>query len=506
MRKLFVLFAIFISIMVGIITAQAAYGIRLYLDGEELESDVLPIIINERTMVPVRVIFEKLNADVEWNQEKYEVHITAPGSDIVFHIGSNTAYLNGNEVVLDAVPVILHDRTLVPIRFVSESLGYKVSWDDLTKAVFINSPETIKSEAVSDICSVTAEDDNVVEIRLTKALKPRVSTVDNPFRLVLDFDNTTLSISDGKNTLGNDCVTEVRWALHELYSRVVIEFNGEHEYEINGMGTDVLSISVQDNKDDSSEEVTEPDSSADALPEGENTESENTDNGSINLVPEDFEPLPEFEQMLIVIDAGHGGKDVGALARDENGEILLDSNGKYLLQEKHVNLVIAQKIRDRLQAMGIRVLMTRDDDTFTGTNKENLMARCDLANENNATLFVSVHNNSAESPKATGTEICYTEESDGSYGITSKVLANNILPYLVGATGLQNRGIINRPNLVVLKNTAMPAVLLECAFISCETDRDVLLSEEKLNDIADGVAMGIVKSMKQIATNMKAYR
>lgn len=493
MKKIILIFLLLAASLVTVISAQAAFGIKLYIDGNEIECEVSPMIINDRTMVPVRVLFENFDADVEWDAAASQVHITARETDIVFTIGSKIAVVNGNNVTLDAAPMILRDRTLVPIRFVSENLGCKVSWDDVTKSVFITSPE---EEAVSDIKLIEAiegKKNTIVRIKLTEGVAPVITTASAPFRIILDFEKTSLSIKDGKNHLSDKYITEIRWASHDGYSRVVIETSGEQPYEISGEGTSDVEITVGNgtaDTDSSFDEVTEPE---------ENEEQEEQKN---QAAQEELVPLPEFENMLIVIDAGHGGKDVGALAKDENGETLVDSNGNPLLVEKDVNLAISLKIRDRLQEKGIRVLMTRDDDSFTGTNKENLMARCEIANENNATLFVSVHNNSAVSPKATGTEICYTEESTGANGITSKELAQNILPYLTEATGLTDRGIVNRPNLVVLKNTAMPAVLLECGFLTCETDRKVLMDDNKLNDIAEGVATGIIKSMKQIAKNM----
>ena len=145
--------------------------------------------------------------------------------------------------------------------------------------------------------------------------------------------------------------------------------------------------------------------------------------------------------------------------------------------------------------------MIRDDDLKKNPSMDKLSNRCDYANKMGATLFLSVHNNAAASPDATGTEVCYTEASDGSYGVTSKQFANNVLPLLVEATGLRNRGIVNRPNLYVLKYTDMPAILLECGFLTCETDREVLMDDDKLDEISKAVAKGIIKTLKQIDSN-----
>lgn len=509
MKKLLLTLLLLVTLLMTVTTAHAAFGIKLYINGAEVECEVAPRIINDRTMVPVRVIFENLDAKVEWDPELYQVQIDSEDTEIVFTIGSKTAKVNGKKVSLDAAPMILHDRTLVPIRFVSENLGYKVSWNDATKSVFITAPEPPKPDYVSDVLSVDTTDeeyDTLVVIKLTEGVKPKVMTLEEPFRIILDFYNTSLSTKDGKLPLGNIYISEVRWALHEEYSRIVIETNGEQPYEITGAGTDKVKIRVG-SKDSVPVEPEDEEEDKISSDKGDSNKNDKNDNANTNESDEDITDteeeiqmveIPAFEDMIIVIDAGHGGKDVGAVAKDDSGNTIVDSDGEPVLTEKDLNLYIAQKIRDILEDNDVTVLMTRDDDTFEGTNMENLVARAELANENNAMLFVSIHNNSAASPNATGTEICYTEQSSGRYGITSKGLAKNILPLLVKATGLTNRGLVNRPNLVVLKYTGMPAVLIECGFLTCETDREVLMDTDKLDDIAQAVSDGIIKSMKEI--------
>ena len=493
MKKILSFLIMLIVLVTLVQAAHAAVGIKIYIDGAEIECEVPPRIINDRTMVPARVVFENLDANVEWDSANYQVHIDAPDAYIVFTIGDKSAILNGKTVTLDAAPMILHDRTMVPIRFVSENLGYDVDWHDATKSVFITSPQP-EEEYVSDVLSVDTVDKrystNVV-IKLSEGVEPKVSTLGEPFRIILDFYNTSLSTKDGKLSLGNIHINEVRWAMHEDYSRIVIEASGDMPYEIIGDGTRTITVKVGD-KDTTPDSTVDNSDIGDEPEEDEDTTEETEDTEDEDIV------IPAFEDMVIVLDAGHGGKDVGAVAKDDNGNDIVDTDGYPVLTEKDLNLYIAQKVRYFLKKSGVTVLMTRDDDTFVGTNKENLLARCDFANQNNATLFVSIHNNSAASPKATGTEICYTEESSGKYGITSKSFAQNVLPLLVDATGLTDRGLVNRPNLVVLKNTTMPAILIECAFLTCEKDRQVLMDTDKLDEISEAIAEGIVMTMEEI--------
>ncbi len=478
-----IIFALLIIVPLLIVTAAYAdFGIRLYINGNEIQSDVPPMIINDRTMVPARVVFENLNAAVDWNSDTRQVTVKSDGgTNIVLTIGEKQATVGGKTVTMDVAPMILSDRTMLPIRFVSENLGYDVDWNPTSKSVYISEPQPRYTNEIKSVDINDGENSSSVVIKLASAANPQVMTLESPYRIVLDFAAASINGRDTDKTVDGVYISKLRWALHDDYSRIVIEPNGNREYEITGSGTDSITVRVSGGTADA---VTP--SKPDEKPPAENP---GTNTGTA---------IPVTGEYIVAIDAGHGGKDVGAIAKDENGDTITDSNGNPILTEKTVNLYIARKIRDNLVAKNVKVIMTRDDDTFVGTNMENLLARAEMANNGGAQLFVSVHNNSAASPNATGTEICYTSQSTGASGITSRELAQNILEPLVNATGLANRGLVDRPNLVVLKYTSMPAVLLECGFVSCAKDREVLMSTAKLDEIAAAVADAIVVSLGKL--------
>ncbi len=116
---------------------KAGDAIRVVLDGQMLQFDVPPVIENDRTLVPLRVIFEALGADVEWNGETQTVTAKRSDTEIKLIIGGE-AYVNGQAVELDVPAKIIEDRTLVPLRFVSEALGCQVDWDGVTRTVSIS--------------------------------------------------------------------------------------------------------------------------------------------------------------------------------------------------------------------------------------------------------------------------------------------------------------------------------------------------------------------------------
>lgn len=100
--------------------------------------DIAPTIVNGRTLVPFRTIFEELGFDIDWNGATKSITATRQGMTIKLQIDNISASVNGKAVQLDAAPTIKDDRTLVPLRFVAESSGAFVDWDGETKSISIN--------------------------------------------------------------------------------------------------------------------------------------------------------------------------------------------------------------------------------------------------------------------------------------------------------------------------------------------------------------------------------
>lgn len=111
--------------------------IRMVLNGRQITSDVAPVIQNGRTLVPFRAIFEALGADVEWNERTNMVSGYRGPSFVLLQPGSTRGWITGREVRLDVGPVIISGRTMVPLRFVAESLGAQVEWVDSTRTINI---------------------------------------------------------------------------------------------------------------------------------------------------------------------------------------------------------------------------------------------------------------------------------------------------------------------------------------------------------------------------------
>ncbi|OPZ74154.1 MAG: Protease inhibitor precursor [Firmicutes bacterium ADurb.Bin456] len=121
----------------GLPGSSRADEVKVYLDGNMLGLDQSPIIEDGRALAPLRAIFEALGADVDWDGETRTVNAQKGQVEIELQIGSRTAYVNKQPVILDVPGRIVNDRTLVPLRFISEALGADVDWDDSTRTVLI---------------------------------------------------------------------------------------------------------------------------------------------------------------------------------------------------------------------------------------------------------------------------------------------------------------------------------------------------------------------------------
>jgi len=193
---------------------------------------------------------------------------------------------------------------------------------------------------------------------------------------------------------------------------------------------------------------------------------------------------------VIVIDPGHNfGGDDGAYAT---------SNG-ITYSERDLNMQIAVKLKLKLEAQGYKVIMTRNQsDRETASVTESLTNRVNIANNAGADVFVSLHHNAA-SEAATGVEVYYSSRAqDDSFGgaysdsrlSKSMNLASSIVSSITNSTGAINRGAKDG-NLFVLRNTTMPAVLIECGFIT-NPDEAQKCADSHYQDIAaDAIANAI---------------
>lgn len=126
------------------------------VNGEEKPIDdegTAPVILNDRTLLPVRAVVEEMNGTVAWNEDTQEVTLKYGNNEIKLTIGSLSAQLNNETQTLDTAPTIINDRTMLPIRFIAESFKFDVTWEESTQTVTI----TKETEAPSSVPTITPE-------------------------------------------------------------------------------------------------------------------------------------------------------------------------------------------------------------------------------------------------------------------------------------------------------------------------------------------------------------
>jgi len=162
------------------ITALAEDEILVFYNESEIIFDVNPVIIDGRTMVPMRAIFEAFGASVDYNSQTQQITAIKGNLQIILNIGktnaSVTKYGVVNECLLDAVPTIINSRTVVPLRFIGESLGASVLWNGQSRTITITSIKATPVESVS--LSTAALNVNVgQEVTITATVLPSDATV-----------------------------------------------------------------------------------------------------------------------------------------------------------------------------------------------------------------------------------------------------------------------------------------------------------------------------------------
>lgn len=133
-----------LSLIIAMLLPSASFAsnnVKIMIDGEMQVFDASPMVSNSSTLVPLRGVFEKLGAEVKWDQKTKTVTIVKLESKIELTVGSSLATVNGKKAQLQEPAQLVDNRTLVPLRFVAESLSAKVVWDGKTRTVSITSLE-----------------------------------------------------------------------------------------------------------------------------------------------------------------------------------------------------------------------------------------------------------------------------------------------------------------------------------------------------------------------------
>lgn len=643
--------------------------INLYVNGKEIKTIMPPVQLDNRVLVPSREVFDPMGAKVEWDNNSKRVKITYKSNTIILYVNKQTVTLNGKEVPIDVPPKIINNKVMIPVRFISENLGFTVDWNSVDRSVSINEPKTpdIDDEESNGSADkeylgsknqhkITLEDQNYEKTSITRVetnddraiimSTTPISDVDillHAGKVIIDIGNSKSELSSTINPTTNSYIKNIRTSQFEsTTTRVVLDLKAgalveaslnedrtqlyinlkprtveKITYEqnkdkdvifIEGIAPDQISIDKKDkqlnfimpnsniekeiywdklegsivsavkvnnadsdvkmevslkqeyqydivsdylgttvtiekNKGDTEQPPTEDKLDNIVYSGGTKTQIELSNLTGIDskqvVVTDDYrnrtltfdlskdysdklknqtinigdgkvkeikisndkttkiivktntvrsyylnntnsgikiqivKPSEKYEK-IVVIDAGHGGTDSGAVGNGTN--------------EKTINYNQSMQLYKALnQKSDIKVYMTRETDIYP-----TLSFRTTLANEIDADLFISVHNNSATS-SARGAETLYFPSSTDN---TGKKVAQVIQNALVHECGMLNRGIKARSDLYVLKNSSMPAVLIETGFISNSLDAAILKDDLFTKKWADSISDAIIEAFK----------
>ena len=227
-------FILVLLVLMVFSTASISYASTptVLLDGSQIPFDVSPTIENSRTLVPLRAIFEALGTDISWDESTRTITAIKTGIEVKLQIGSQTAYKNGSPVILDVPAKIINERTLVPLRFVSEALGAKVGWHGRTQTINITSDKELK-EIFKDVNAAlmwSAFEGHIDTLQEFLSKGADVNARDSNSKTVLmmaseeghtDIVKILLAKGADVNAKMNDDVTALIWAASEGHSDIV---------------------------------------------------------------------------------------------------------------------------------------------------------------------------------------------------------------------------------------------------------------------------------------------
>ncbi len=427
------------------------------IDGKKLTGlPMPPIILNGYSLVPAREVFEGLGAKVTWQKEIEQVFVTYGNNKVMIPIGSKKAYVNGTAHTMQTEAKIINNKTMIPLRFVSTALGFDIDWNKDTRIANIitkakeattAAPTTTTTTTTTTTAATTTTEATTQTTTAAAAEKKTETTTKNTASSPVtnsaasgnfgyDYDNDRFYI---KNTSGI------------INTSSIVHY--DDYYDLNytcEIPADLTSLIGNETFNPLSEKI----SKCTVTVTNQKTSvsfDENMilamkitqENGYVYFTP--VFPKEKYDK-IIVLDAGHGGDDPGA-----------EANG---LVEKDLTLRMLLSAKKKFDYDGkIKCYVTRATDMYPSFDD-----RTNLGNEV-GDAFISIHINSANNTTATGTETYSLYPNDQGNGLTSYTLAAEMLNQLLEKLGTVNRKVKSE-NWIVLRQSVIPATLIEIGFIS----------------------------------------
>lgn len=496
---------------------------------EELGSKKFIITADDKISSVSQLLWdEKLIIDINNSKKEFdEVKITYPDNKFIEDIRSSQ---------FSTEPMI----TRIVFELKDEKLFYSISYSDDRTQIIID----VKENYIFNISLEQNEEGDYVDVKGLTSPNVQVFRLTNPDRLVLDIPFSRNTIISNSQDVEGQYVNSIRTSqFDEETTRIVLDLEGQADYNIehlddqttrvkilqptykkfqynnlngtafvlkkdNNYKININDIKIEENYLSKHYKLTLPGNYDNSYGTGsinindgniKDVQIKHDENGNTVLdvlslkvgaikIVEDEQNIyikmvnpKEVYDKIIVLDAGHGGSDPGKPI----------GKGNYTgMNEKDINLNIALKLYGLLEAdPNIKVYMTRLGDDYPS-----LQERCDLANEIEADLFVSIHSNAYES-WVSGTETHYFDDGSAKSSI-NKSKATIIHQSLISATGMPSRGLKKNNGLFVLRKTAMSAILIETGYMTNVNDASQLVNESFRINAASGIYKGIKEVLK----------
>lgn len=417
----------------GLLHYSTKSPVDLYVNEKKVNTKMTGLLIDGYNMIPIWKMAKELGISYQYVGKK--ITLSYRENKVQLEMNKKNAIVNGKNQMMEVAPLYVKNKTegvagnMVPGKFIAQALGIGYQWKNEEVSAYFTTPKGLPKGYG-------------VKIPLDKEFQGK------KYDIIDDYFNKQIRI-------------EMNGSLKNFYDNSPC-YN---------QSKDVKGIKVEEKNGKTSIIITTNEIRGFSIYE---------ESGILYIkigAPKDI------YDKIVVLDAGHGGSDPGALG-----------NG---LKEKDCTLAIVNAAKNYFDRDdNIKVYYTRTTNSqsniTTGSSGLNtstsLRARTDFANNLEADMFISVHINSASSSSARGTEVYYSAKNNeaSKSGLTSQKLANLMYQPLVQAVGSNKRGV-KASNFYVVRYTNMPSILMECAFISNRDDANILKNQAKVDKIGKAI-------------------
>lgn len=215
--------------------------VNLVLNGEKFvptEGQMPPIIIDSRTLVPVREVFEKLGGKVDWNADERKVTVTFDETNIILWLDKKEALVNGKGTTIDVPAKLINSKTMVPVRFISENGNLKVDWDEATTTVSISKKNDLVLSKINNVSYTKIKDVDCIVIDIDNTTSFNTFELkqedDKTYRIIVDINNSVFDFNYHNIEIGNDSgILQIRFGVQENnVNRIVIDVENESNYSV----------------------------------------------------------------------------------------------------------------------------------------------------------------------------------------------------------------------------------------------------------------------------------